>query len=185
MMEVQVREDNYVEFFVDGFQPSFLNLIRRYAISRVPVLAIDRVVFYENNSSFWDEYLAHRIGLVPIVTPETLPEEIEIYFSIDVDKPGKIYSSDLKSEDKEVKVALDNIPLFTLVEGQSVKLEGFAKLGIAAQHAKFQAGLVSFDQESEKQKMFVETFYQMSPSDLISRTCNLILKDIDNIRSVL
>ena len=52
-------------------------------MSYVPVLAIDKVTFYDNTTAFWDEYIAHRMGLMPILTPENTPESAEIVFSLD------------------------------------------------------------------------------------------------------
>ncbi|MEM3075717.1 MAG: hypothetical protein QW590_02750, partial [Candidatus Bilamarchaeaceae archaeon] len=74
------KHENRIEFSVKDISPYFANLIRRYAMARVPVLAIDKIIVYENTSAFWDEYIAHRIGLMPVVTPEKLPKNTEISF---------------------------------------------------------------------------------------------------------
>ena len=177
------KHENRIEFIATGLSVEFANVIRRYSISRVPVFAIDHVTFYDNTTALWDEYVGHRIGLLPIITPEKAPKNAEIIFTLDAEGPKTVYSSELQSTDSEIKVARENIPIATVGSNQRLRLEGKAVLGQATKHAKFQAGIVSYGEDEKGLKMFVECFLQMEPADVLKRGCDEILSDLEGIEA--
>jgi DNA-directed RNA polymerase II subunit RPB3 len=68
MAKIQIikNKNDYIHFILKNVDSSVANAIRRVVISEVPKLAID-IVTFENNSTFQqEEYLAHRLGLIPI-----------------------------------------------------------------------------------------------------------------------
>ena len=175
------KHENRIEFVADGISPGFGNTIRRYVMNQVKVLAMDHATFYDNTSSFWDEYLAHRVGLIPILTPDKTPESAEIIFSLDVTGPKTVLAKDFKSSDKGINVALEDVVLVTLTANQHLRLEAIARLGSGVEHAKFQAGLITYGIDEGKMKFIVESFYQMKPGSMIVRACNRIVSDLDAI----
>ena len=62
---------HHISFILSETDTSMANAIRRIMIAEVPTLAVDLVEYSENSSVLNDEYIAHRLGLIPIrFTPE-------------------------------------------------------------------------------------------------------------------
>ncbi len=174
---------NKLDFTVDGIIVEFANTIRRYGMVCVPTFAVDNIVMYENTSSIFDEYISHRIGLIPLVTPVKAAGDAEVVFVIDETGPKVVYSADMKSKDEDVKPAKDKIPIVTLNEGQKLRLEAKAKIGTGIDHAKFQSGLLSYGIDDDGKFSFkVESFFQMDPKELMLRTCDVLLDDLAELQ---
>lgn len=153
------QTSNSIKLHVKGAPLHLINSIRRAAMSEVPTMAIDYVIFIENSSVFYDEYIAHRLGLIPLTSenahlkykpPEECAEagERRIFspdcfakFDLEVEGPSKgeltVYSGDLVPSDTDVIPVYKNIPILKLIKGQRVKLEAFARLGRGKEHAKW------------------------------------------------
>lgn len=175
------EKDNRMEFLLKGASIPFSNLLRRYAIGQVPVFAIDKVTFYENNTAMFDEYVAHRIGQVPIRS-ESAKAADEVTFTLEAQGPGNMLSSALKSTDSKIKAAVADIPLLRLLEGQNVRLEAKARQGIGRQHAKFQPGLVSYEILKPNEFSFkVESFMQLEPREYLVKAADLIIAKCDEL----
>ena len=173
---------NKLSFTLKGVALPLANAIRRYSMNHVPVLAIDTITMYENSSPIFDEYIAHRIGMLPIKTPRNLPASTEVSFVLDAQGPKAVFAEDLKSSDSGIVVAEPRIPVVTLTEGQSVRLEGKAILGIGRKHAKFQAGLASYDEKEDGTILFkAESFLNMDPRDMLIRGCKALEDDLEEL----
>jgi DNA-directed RNA polymerase subunit D len=130
----------------------------------------------------FDEYIAHRIGLVPILTPKDYDEKDEIVFSLEAEGPGTVYSKEMKSSDKSVKVANDAIPIIKLAEGQRIRVDGKAVMGNGKRSAKFQPGIVSYKTKNGTDyEFYFESFGQMNANEIMKRALDIIssgLKDV-------
>lgn len=182
---IEKEHEKKFEFVVEGVSHAFANAIRRYAMNSIPIIAIDKVTFYDNTSSIFDEYIAHRIGLIPLKTPSKLSENTEVTLSLDQTGPKMVYSGDFKSSDSQIVPAVDTIPVITLLEGQRLVLEGKAIVGIGKQHARFQSGVVAYKFDKDKFHFKVEGIYHMPVREIITRACNEFDEDLDTLAKLL
>jgi len=157
-MEIEVRKlaADEMEFLLSDTNPAFANTLRRIMLREVPVMAIDEVEFVANDSVMYDEILSHRLGLVPLKTPDgyILPSECKcddkrcekcsVKLTLKKEGPAVVMSGDMKSADKEVVPVSDSIPLVKLAEGQRLQLIAIAHLGEGKNHAQWQPGVVSY-----------------------------------------
>jgi DNA-directed RNA polymerase subunit D len=156
-MEIEFAslDDNLARFTLSGAKPGFANAFRRAMIGEVPTLAIEDVRIYDNTSALFDEMLAHRLGLIPIrtdlssySTQETCtcggagcPSCTSTY-TLSVEGPRLVTSSDLIPQDPKAAPVSDNIPIVKLTKGQKLVIEARAVLNKGKVHAKWQPTLV-------------------------------------------
>jgi len=149
-IELIKQEENKVSFLIKEINFNLANAFRRYS-DEIYVLAADTIEIVSNDSSLFDEALAHRIGLIPLIMDKTFTPKEECSCSkgcakctaaltLKVEGPGGVYSSDLKS--KTIKPVYSGIPIVMLEKGQKVELIVEARLGQAKKHSKFSPGLV-------------------------------------------
>lgn len=133
--------------------PSLANCLRRVILAEVPTLAIEDVVFIENESPMSDEHIAHVLAMIPLVTPPgkyVFPQDSDskredqrsrTTLTLDVQAQQEVLevtSGHLVSDDPDVKPVTPNITITKLAPGKRLKLEAYAVLGVGRTHAKFQ-----------------------------------------------
>ena len=159
-IEVKSQSENEIVFIVRDAEVPFINAIRRVAMVNVPKIAIEDVNIIRNDSAMFNEVLAHRLGLTPLVSNieaiEGLPlpeddgweynEETDswadnlkkgVIFKLNEVGPKVVYSKDLISSDSKIKPVYDTIPLVKLKEGEELNIEAVAKVGYGKEHAKW------------------------------------------------
>ena len=150
-MEIELKSQSNDEmvFIVRDAEVPFINAIRRCAMVNVPKIAIEDVNIIRNDSTMFNEVLAHRLGLTPLVSDLDaiegllLPEDDGWYdhqgvmFSLNEIGPKVVYSKDLLSSDSKIKPVYDTIPLVKLKEGEEINIEAYAKVGYGKEHAKW------------------------------------------------
>jgi DNA-directed RNA polymerase subunit D len=204
LIRVKVLEEsgNSVTIQLEGIDRSYANAVRRFCFAEVPSMAIDDVVILENSSVLYDEILAHRLGMVPIKTDlgrYNLPEDCDcgnplgchkcrVLFVLDAkgkDKVSTVYSGDLVSEDREVRPISEKIPLVKLVQGQSVKLEAYARLGKGKEHAKWQPCTVAVLTEGKSEGIYnlmVESAGGLPAGQIVTKAIELLEKKLKEIQ---
>lgn len=150
------KGDNSITLILDDVDVSYANALRRAILAEVPTLAIDEVEFKENTSSFYDEIISHRLGLVPIKTDLKVFNFREecvckgkgcpsctLTLTLSKEGPGMVYSEDLKSPDPK-QGPVKGVPLLKLGRGQKISLTATAILGNGKLHAKWQPGVAAY-----------------------------------------
>ena len=149
----------YCEFLLEGTDVSIANALRRVIIAEVPSVAIELVEIESNTTVLNDEFLAHRLGLIPLVSTDvhnmkTIYEAGEdedvqdINFSLNVycrDDDTAVTSDDLQTDPMWPRcVPIDyqqrnkkGILIVKMRKGQELKLRAIARKGIGKDHAKW------------------------------------------------
>lgn len=148
-------DDSLARFTLSGASPAFANAMWRAMIGEVPTLAIEDVRIYDNTSALFDEMLAHRLGLIPIRTDLTTYTTKDTCscggagcpgctatYTLSVEGPRMVTSSDLIPQDPGAAPVYDNIPIVKLTKGQKLVIEARAILNTGRAHAKWQPTLV-------------------------------------------
>lgn len=113
------------------------NAIRRN-VPEIPVLAIDEVEIYKNDSALYDEVIAHRLGLIPLKTEKGMNEKTKIEFKLVKKGPCTVYAEDLRGPGE---VIYGKIPITILGEDMKLELVASAILSKGIEHAKSVPGL--------------------------------------------
>lgn len=158
-MKVQILEKNDLEikFILEGATPAFANELRRIMSVEIPTMAIEWVDFKKNDSALNDEIVANRLGQIPlkfdkktyIMQKDCKCEgkgcsNCQVKLVLKKKGPSTVYSGDLKSKDKDVQPAFDNMPIVELFDNQDIELEATAQLGLGKTHTKWQGAVVGY-----------------------------------------
>lgn len=136
----KVFKNQNKEVLVSEIGISLANALRR-TINEINTLAIREVDVYRNDSSFSDEILAHRIGLVPLEN-EKLKEGdiIELKLKIESKDDG----FDVLSGTLGESVCVKELPIIRLNKGQGIEVVARASLGKGKEHARHIPGLLYY-----------------------------------------
>jgi len=155
-IEIIEKDDRFLKFILADIPIEMVNAFRRIILTEIPVMAIDEVIMLRNDSPLYDEILAHRLAMIPLITDlkyYNFQQECtcggagcslcSVTLTCDVrndtDEPIIVTSGDLMSNDPKVIPVSPNIPIVKLEHNSSLTFEAFAALGRAKDHAKFQS----------------------------------------------
>jgi DNA-directed RNA polymerase subunit D len=173
-LEIGFENDEKLKFTLKGAGVGFSNMLRRFAIGQVPTYAVSNVTMYENTSSIFSEYIAHRVGLVPLKSAHIGKKGEDVMLTLEATGPCTVMSKELKSGHEKVKISNPGIPIVLLTEDQNLRLEAKATLGTGREHARHQPGIVSYEIAGDELRFIAESFSQMPPREIIIRAAEII-----------
>jgi len=156
-IKILEKSDMRIKFLLEKSNPAFANTLRRVIKNEIPTMAIEFVDFEENTSGMFDELIAHRLGLIPLAFDTksyNLKGECkcagkgcsrcEVTLVLEKQGPCTVKSGNMKSTDEGVYPTEKEIPIIELLEGQRIKFEATAQLGLGIDHIKWQAANVGY-----------------------------------------
>lgn len=167
--ELSETPEGVCSFRVHGAHDSLLNAIRRTMLCDLPAPAISQVEVSFNNSPFPDDYLAHRLGLIPLSCSdyEVVPA---CTFQLEVEGPADVLSDSLRS-DTDACVAQKGVFLCKLREGQRLSLKAECELGTGQAHARFMQAVAPRYARRHEGVEFAECMCLQTPHDSMCKRC--------------
>ncbi|EEP81587.1 DNA-directed RNA polymerase II 45 kDa polypeptide [Uncinocarpus reesii 1704] len=192
--QVTVRdvETHRVDFRLMSVDLAFANSLRRVMLTEVPTVAIDVVEIESNTSVLPDEFIAHRLGLIPLHSKNC---DVDMVYARDCDCEGGcsrciitlqlhakctgegvmvVYARDLvvigDRANEWVGNPVINDPagkgpiICKLRRDQEVKMTCTVKKGIAKEHAKWApTAAIGFEYDPHNNLRHVDYWYEEDP----------------------
>jgi DNA-directed RNA polymerase II subunit RPB3 len=176
---------------VQNFNLETANSLRRTMLAEIPTLAIDIVEVLDNTSVLADEFICHRLGLIPLNSKgiddltysrdcdcEGYCENCAVVLTLEAKCTGsdimKVYARDLVVNGNRINEELGN-PVITdpegfgsvivkLRRGQAIKMRCIAKKGIAKEHAKWApTAAIGFEYDPGNKLRHLDYWYEEDP----------------------
>ncbi|KAL9949543.1 45 kDa subunit of RNA polymerase II [Verticillium nonalfalfae] len=187
-VKISNTEADRVVFNLSNCHLSFANSLRRVIQAEVPIVAIDLVEIEANTSVLADEFIAHRLGLIPLHSKEAASlhysrdcdceqycdncsVKLTLHARCTSDDIMKVYASDLVVDSFRQNNTVGN-PVITdpdglgsliakLRRGQELKVTCIAKKGIAKEHAKWMpTSAVGFEYDPHNKLHHIDLWYE-------------------------
>jgi len=167
MIKIINKTDEKIKFNSD-IPISLANAIRR-SVNNIPTLAVDTVEISKNDSALYDEFIAHRLGLIPIKNENLkLPEECDcgkeegcgkcsVKLKLKSSGPAIVYSDELSPKDSVTY----KMPIVILDEEQEIELMCIAKMGLGINHAKYSPGVIYYSYSDDLKDENDENFNKL------------------------
>lgn len=151
------KGEESVSIILKDTDAPFVNTLRRLIMDYVPVMAVEEAEIIENSSAMYDEALAHRLGLMVLLTDiksYTLKRDCacggkgcarcELWLEIKAKGPKIVCAEEVESTDPKVKPVHPKMPIVKLLAKQSIHVKMKAVMGEGIDHVKFSPGLVYY-----------------------------------------
>lgn len=199
------KED--VDLVLENVDLSLANSLRRVFLAEIPTVAIDLVEIEANTSVLADEFLSHRLGLIPLDSSmaaqleytrdcdcELYCDKCSVVLSLDAkcttDTKMDVYSSDLVVEvparkddsiGRPLPPATPNdrgILIARLRRDQELRMRCIAKKGIAKEHAKWNpCSAIAFEYDPWNKLKHTDLWFEESAEEEWPRSQNCDFED--------
>ncbi|KAI9658158.1 MAG: 45 kDa subunit of RNA polymerase II [Alyxoria varia] len=189
-IKIRDSSNSNVDFVLSNVSLAFSNSVRRTMLSEVPTIAIDIVEVEANSSFIADEFICHRLGLIPLSSKniddlsysrdcdcESFCGNCSVTLSLNAkcnsDNPMTVYARDLRVDSERPNDAVGT-PITTdpagngsiickLRKGQELKMRCIAKKGIAKDHAKWApTAAVGFEYDPNNNLGHTDLWYEQN-----------------------
>ncbi|CAN3373507.1 hypothetical protein DIURU_001506 [Diutina rugosa] len=205
---VTIRESDrdHVNFILKDVDLAMANSLRRTMLAEVPTLAIDLVEIDVNTSVLADEFLSHRLGMIPL-SSEGISDlsysrdctcdnycakcsvRLELAAKCDSDSTMNVYASDLAKFSNGLKLGDPVIrdphrrgPLICkLRKHQELRITCIAKKGIAKEHAKWSpCAAIGFEYDPWNKLKHTDYWYEVDADEEWPRSENCEWEEAPN-----
>ncbi|KAJ3297717.1 45 kDa subunit of RNA polymerase II [Borealophlyctis nickersoniae] len=180
----EVKKES-ISFTLSNTDLSVANALRRIMLAEVPTVAIDMVEVDVNTSVLSDEFIAHRMGLIPLASHDVkflnftrdcgclvscsrCAINLEIDVSATEDRTLNVTARNLISQHPSIAPVFESdddtgVLITKLKKGQQIKLKCVAKKGTGKEHAKWNpcAG-VAFEYDPHNKLRHTTYWYEES-----------------------
>lgn len=191
--QIKIREatkDN-VDFILSNVDLSLANSLRRVMISEIPTLAIDSVEVEINTSVLADEFISHRLGLIPLQSLdiddlvycrdcycEDHCDRCSVVLTLQAvgesESTTNVYAKDLQIISNLMGRNIghpiiqdkegNGVLICKLRKGQELKLKCIAKKGISKEHAKWSsAAAIEFEYDPWNKLNHTDYWFEQDP----------------------
>uniref|UniRef100_A0A060TFM9 DNA-directed RNA polymerase II subunit RPB3 n=1 Tax=Blastobotrys adeninivorans TaxID=409370 RepID=A0A060TFM9_BLAAD len=198
---IRNTEKDSVDFVLSGCDLSLANSLRRVMISEIPTIAIDLVEIESNTSVLADEFIAHRLGLIPLESTnaerlnytrdcscDQYCDQCSVELTLEArstsDATMDVYTRDfVVTRGAAVDPALGHpvfsdpekkgVLLLKLRKHQEIKVKCIAKKGISKEHAKWSpVSAIGFEYDPWNKLKHTELWYEEDPEKEWPRSRN-------------
>ncbi len=142
------EKGNQLSLLVSNSSPQFLNAVRRTVMNAVPTLAIEDISIYRNDSVLFDEFVASRLGSLPLKAGK-MKKKDKLRLVLHEKGPKTVLSGAIEAKNPGIEVVNKETPIVKLKEGQELKLEMEAVMDTGKENVKWQPAIISFNELPE------------------------------------
>lgn len=186
-MNIKIEEysNDLLKFVISGCSRELVNSLRRVMISDVPTWAIELVQFEKNTTVLPDEFIAHRLGLIPLVSSVNVEEDkisLSAHFKAG-QEPEEFTSEYIESDNEHIVPAIDSIPIAKASNGQELIFTATAIRGTGFEHSKWSPVATCFFQKIPEGFLFtLEAVGSLDPIEIVNRSLEILQERLEKVK---